>query len=101
MAVINGTSGADTIAAPKGNNIINAGGGDDVVTGGSGKNIISGGDGNDILYGGGGNDAIYPVLFMSQSGFGFPGLMWRWPRDLGERRRRRISPGQDRWAFRG
>ena len=24
---------------------------------------------------------------MSQSGFGFPGLMWRWPRDLGERRR--------------
>jgi Ca2+-binding RTX toxin-like protein len=59
MAVINGTSGADTIAAPKGNNIINAGGGDDVVTGGSGKNIISGGDGNDILYGGGGNDSIY------------------------------------------
>ncbi|WP_167542887.1 calcium-binding protein [Novosphingobium capsulatum] len=59
MAVINGTSGNDTIAAPKGNNIINAGAGDDVVTGGSGKNIISGGDGNDVLYGGGGNDAIY------------------------------------------
>lgn len=46
-------------------------------------------------------NGTYPVLFMSQSGFGFPGLMWRWPRDLGERRRRRISPGQDRWAFRG
>lgn len=59
MTVINGTSGSDTIASPKGANIINSGGGDDVVTGGSGKNIISGGDGNDVLYGAGGNDALY------------------------------------------
>ena len=50
MAVITGTSGADTLADTSGNDTINGLAGNDTVNGGSGgTDVVNGGDGRDTL----------------------------------------------------
>jgi Ca2+-binding RTX toxin-like protein len=50
MAVINGTSGADTLADTSGNDTINGLGGNDIINGGhGGTDVVNGGDGRDSL----------------------------------------------------
>src|SRR5688500_11376345 len=50
MAVINGTSGADTLADTSSNDIINGFAGNDTINGGSGgSDVVDGGDGRDSL----------------------------------------------------
>jgi hypothetical protein len=57
--LIKGTDEADTIYAPKANNVIWSGGGDDTVYGNQRKDIIFAGDGNDTVDGGAGRDAVF------------------------------------------
>ena len=49
MAIINGTSGNDTL---------NGTSGDDTLNGGAGNDLLLGNDGNDVLIGGAGNDTL-------------------------------------------
>jgi len=61
MAVINGTSGADTLVGTSTSDLIHGYGGDDIIVGGAGDDILYGDDGDDIflLYGSAGNDSYY------------------------------------------
>jgi VCBS repeat-containing protein len=59
MAIINGTSGNDTINGTNGDDVIYAGAGDDWVHTKKGNDIVYGGDGNDELRGDSGNDTLY------------------------------------------
>jgi Ca2+-binding RTX toxin-like protein len=66
MAIINGTSGADTIKGTLqdqingygGNDKITGSSGDDVIYGSAGDDSIDGSAGNDLIYGGTGHDLI-------------------------------------------
>ncbi|MGJ8617126.1 MAG: Hint domain-containing protein [Sulfitobacter sp.] len=51
MAVINGTSGSDTLQGTFENDQITSGAGDDLVSGEGGDDLIDGGAGNDTLFG--------------------------------------------------
>jgi len=55
---IAGTSGADVIADPTGNNVINAGDGDDLVMTGAGNDGVLGGRGKDLIFTGSGDDTV-------------------------------------------
>jgi Ca2+-binding RTX toxin-like protein len=57
-AVINGTSGNDTLTGTAGDDVINGGAGDDNLSGGDGNDLLDGGDGNDTIDGGAGIDTI-------------------------------------------
>ncbi|CAG0990149.1 partial Leukotoxin, partial [Methylophilaceae bacterium] len=67
-ALVIGSNGDDTIAAPSSNTTIYGGAGNDTITDSGGNDVIDGGDGddritdnsngNDTLYGGAGNDII-------------------------------------------
>jgi hypothetical protein len=59
MAVINGTSGNDTLNGTIALDLISGLGGDDRISGEEGNDRLFGNPGNDFLSGGGGNDAIY------------------------------------------
>ena len=59
MAIINGTSGNDTLTGTAAGDTINGLGGNDTIVGGGGPDIIDGGPGDDSINGGGGNDTIY------------------------------------------
>ena len=55
---LNGTNGADIIAAYAGDDIVNALHGRDLVFGGPGNDTIDAGNGADFVFGGAGNDSI-------------------------------------------
>ncbi len=55
---LNGTGGADVIAALAGDDTVNALGGRDLVYGGPGNDTIDAGNGIDVVLGGEGNDTI-------------------------------------------
>ncbi|MGA4424030.1 Ig-like domain-containing protein [Ralstonia nicotianae] len=66
-AIIEGTSGNNTLTGTSGNDrlygyagddTLNAGAGNDLLRGGAGNDVLNGGDGNDILIGGAGNDTL-------------------------------------------
>ncbi len=66
MPTYNGTSAADTFAAPTAEDwTIFGNGGTDTLTGGAGNDLIYGGTGNDVLKGGAGNDTFFvdPGIF--------------------------------------
>ena len=56
MAIINGTSGNDTLTGTGGADTINGLGGDDILYGNGGSDTLDGGTGADTMYGGTGND---------------------------------------------
>ncbi|MGA8137429.1 MAG: calcium-binding protein, partial [Pseudomonas gingeri] len=56
MAVINGTSGADTLIGTAGDDQIRGLAGDDILNGGDGNDLLIGGTGADQLIGGAGID---------------------------------------------
>ncbi len=55
---INGSAGADVIAAGSGNDTVNGGAGNDSLSGNDGNDILCGGDGVDKVYGGAGDDRL-------------------------------------------
>ena len=55
---INGEAGNDTINGAAGNDFLLGNTGNDTIDGGDGNDFIDGGDGNDLLYGGNGDDTI-------------------------------------------
>ena len=59
MAIINGTSGNDTLTGTGLADTINGNGGNDTILAGGGNDIIDGGPGDDAVYGQAGNDTIY------------------------------------------
>ncbi|MGL5943491.1 MAG: calcium-binding protein [Waterburya sp.] len=59
MAVINGTTGNDTLNGTNQNDIINGLSGEDQIFGANGDDLISGGSGFDILGGDAGNDTVF------------------------------------------
>jgi len=59
MAVINGTSSANTLTGTTSADTINGLGGNDTLWGRSGADTVKGGTGNDKLYGEAGNDLLY------------------------------------------
>ncbi len=70
MPTYNGTTGADTFAAPTAEDWTLLGlGGSDTLTGGAGNDTIDGGAGNDILNGGAGNDNFLVSLAGASTGF--------------------------------
>lgn len=58
-AVINGTSGNDTLYGTSASDNINGFAGQDVIWGRGGNDVIDAGPGNDRVYGEGGNDQLY------------------------------------------
>jgi Ca2+-binding RTX toxin-like protein len=56
MAIINGTSGNDTLNGTNSSDTINGLGGDDTLYGNGGNDTLDGGAGADTMYGGTGND---------------------------------------------
>jgi len=83
MAVINGTSGPetldgtgadDTINGLGDNDTLNGNGGNDTLDGGAGNDTLDGGSGNDVLIGGAGNDRMTgggnSDIFAFAAGFG-------------------------------
>ncbi|HEX8238152.1 MAG TPA: calcium-binding protein [Allosphingosinicella sp.] len=56
MAIINGTSGNDTLNGTSSGDTINGLGGDDTLFGNGGNDTLDGGTGADTMYGGTGND---------------------------------------------
>ncbi|MBV9932373.1 MAG: calcium-binding protein [Alphaproteobacteria bacterium] len=59
MAIINGTSGNDTLTGTSGADQIFGFGGDDTLYGGGGNDRLDGGTGADTMYGGTGNDIYF------------------------------------------
>ncbi|MFC5358217.1 hypothetical protein ACFPMG_24825, partial [Azospirillum himalayense] len=59
MAVLNGTSGNDTLNGTAGDDTIWGDGGADILDGGDGSDRLNGGNGNDTLFGGAGNDSLF------------------------------------------
>ncbi len=57
-AIIEGTSGNDTLTGTSGNDRIYGYAGDDTLSGGDGNDLLRGGAGNDVLNGGNGNDIL-------------------------------------------
>ncbi|WP_449220132.1 calcium-binding protein [Tistrella mobilis] len=59
MAILNGTSGNDTISGTAGDDVIDGLSGNDELLGKEGNDTIYGNAGNDILHGGAGDDKLY------------------------------------------
>ncbi|MFN3867932.1 MAG: Ig-like domain-containing protein [Hyphomicrobiaceae bacterium] len=59
MAVIQGTSGVDTLVGTAGNDTMEGGAGNDRLNGGDGNDVMYGGDGNDYVYGDRGDDILF------------------------------------------
>ncbi len=72
---VNGSSGADALAAFDGDDTLNGGGGADELSGGLGNDTIDGGTGNDLMAGGLGDD-IYVVSQAGDAVIEFAGEGW-------------------------
>jgi len=75
VAVINGTSGDDSLTGTSGDDTINGLGGNDTLIGGDGADLLVGGDGFDSLIGGSGSDTLRANSAGSESPFGQGGVL--------------------------
>jgi Ca2+-binding RTX toxin-like protein len=91
MAIINGTTAADTLWGGDAADVIDGLGGDDVLHGGAGADTLRGGSGNDIFYPGPGDDRVeggpgLDAIFLTTAGPAAIDLQLSGPQDTGEGR---------------